>query len=365
MSVRLPLIRLPAPSPRKNGEKAYVALSAPPAPSPRLRGEGGGSRVRGGGDLYAERKAHCFLKVRAMSSMTATMRILEPYPGLFAYYDGRIEGKRLYSEAPNWLDDGAYSLGIAAYALVDGRQAIVYDSHTTIEHARAMRTHLETLGVTDIRLVLSHWHADHVAGNAVFADCEIIALRLTADRLRERKEELETDTPPIKPLVMPSFIFEKQIELSLGRRRIELHHFDIHSADGCVLWLPEEQILLAGDTVEDTVTYISEPEHTETHIRELARMATWPIRRILPDHGDSDRISGGGYDRSLIDANRRYLQRLLDPEERARAGEMSLKQFVADDLASGAILYFEPYEPVHRENLAAIDKVAGGMGLSA
>ncbi len=293
-----------------------------------------------------------------MSSMTATMRILEPYPGLYAYYDGRIEGKRLYSEQSNWLDDGAYSLGIAAYALVDGRQAVVYDTHMSIEHARAMRAHLESLGVTDIRVVLSHWHTDHVAGNEVFADSEIIALALTAEMLRDNKEKLEADTPPIKPLVMPSFTFEKRLDLSLGARRIELHHFDIHSADGCVLWLPDEQILLAGDTVEDTVTYISEPEHTAIHIRELARMATWPIRRILPNPGDPERIAAGGYEKSLIDANRGYLERLLDPEERVRAADLSLEQFVADDLASGAILYFEPYEPVHRENLAAINKAA-------
>jgi len=267
--------------------------------------------------------------------MTETMRILEPYPGLFAYYDGRIEGKRLFSEESNWLDDGAYSLGIAAYALVGGRQAIVYDTHMSIEHARAMRAHLESLGVTDIRVVLSHWHTDHVAGNEVFADCEIIALALTAETLRDNKEKLEADTPPIKPLVMPNFTFEKRMELSLGSRRIELHHFDIHSADGCVLWLPDEQVLLAGDTLEDTVTYVSEAEHIATHIGELARMASWPIRRILPNHGDPDRILAGGYEKNLIDANRTYLQRLLDPEERAQAADISLKQFGAASLQRG------------------------------
>jgi glyoxylase-like metal-dependent hydrolase (beta-lactamase superfamily II) len=36
-------------------------------------------------------------------------------------------------------------------------------------------------------VVLSHWHDDHVAGNEVFADCEIIALRLTAEALSEHR----------------------------------------------------------------------------------------------------------------------------------------------------------------------------------
>jgi glyoxylase-like metal-dependent hydrolase (beta-lactamase superfamily II) len=289
--------------------------------------------------------------------MTSTMRIFQPYPGLYAYYDGRIPGKRLYSDQPNWLDDGAYSLGIASYTLVEGKDAIVYDTHTSLEHAQAIRAHLTGLGVTTIRVVLSHWHDDHVAGNAVFADCEMIALKLTADTLRENKEKLESDKPPIKPLVMPNRLFEKRLDLALGTRRIELHHFDIHSADGCVLWLPDEQILLAGDTLEDTATYISEPEHTATHIAELARMATWPIRRILPNHGDPERIANGGYDKSLIEANRTYLQRLCDPRQLSEASVTSLKEFVKDDVTSGAILYFEPYEAVHRENIAAMGRI--------
>ncbi len=293
-----------------------------------------------------------------MASMTSTIRILEPYPGLFAYYDGRILGERLHSQEPNWLDDGAYSLGIASYAFVAGKSAIVYDTHMSLEHAKAIRQHLEALGVAEIRVVLSHWHTDHVAGNAVFADCEMIALKLTADALIENREKLENDSPPIKPVVTPNRLFEKRLDLTLGERRLELHHFDIHSADGCVIWLPDAQILLAGDTLEDTVTYIGEPDNIATHIVELARMATWPIRRILPNHGDPDRIAAGGYDASLIGANKSYLARLHDPEGLREASSTSLKDFVADDVASGAIVYFGPYEAVHEGNVAAVKGAA-------
>lgn len=289
--------------------------------------------------------------VALMSQLTATLRILEPCPGLFAYYDGRIVGKRLFSTEPNWLDDGAYSLGIASYALVDGQSAIVYDTHMSLEHAQAIRRHLEGLGVKEMRVVLSHWHDDHVAGNAVFADCEIIALKLTAETLEKNREKLENETPPIKPLVMPNRLFAHRLDLTFGNRSVELHHFNIHSADGCVLWLPDEQLLLAGDTLEDTVTYVSEPEHIATHIDELDRMASWPIRRILPNHGAEERIAAGGYEPSLIGANRCYLARLLDPAERQKAAATTLQDFAAADIESGAVIYFEPYEAVHRENV--------------
>jgi cyclase len=291
-----------------------------------------------------------------VTSLTETMRILEPYPGIYAYYDGRIEGKRLHAEGPNWVDDGAYSLGIASYAIMAGDHGLVYDTHMTSDHARAIRDHLAGLGVTRFDVALSHWHADHIAGNEVFADCQIIALEKTARAMARNRDELETDDPPIRPVVMPTHTFENRLDLTIGGRRVELHHFDIHSHDGCVLWLPDEGILFAGDTLEDTVTYISEPEHIETHIAELDRMATWPIERILPNHGDPGHIAAGGYDRSLITANSDYLERLIDPEEASRARTQSLLEFVERDIASGAILYFAPYETVHRENVAAVSR---------
>ncbi|MCK3780618.1 MBL fold metallo-hydrolase [Ensifer sesbaniae] len=285
-----------------------------------------------------------------MTDLTSTLTILEPYPGLYAYYDGRIAGVRLHSEAPNWLDDGAYELGIASYAIVDGREALVYDTHISLAHAQAIRDHLESLGVTSIRVVLSHWHKDHVAGNAVFADCEIIALKLTAEKLEENRERIETATPPINPLVMPNRLFTETLTLTVGERRVELHHFAIHSADGNVIWLPEEKLLLAGDTLEDTTTFISEADQTATHISELGRLRQWPIARILPAHGDRERIAAGGYGPELIDANRGYIERLTHAIGTG-AAIGTLAEFAAEEIASGALVHFAPYEAVHRSNV--------------
>jgi len=289
-----------------------------------------------------------------MSEMTATLSILEPYPGIFAYYDGRVRGKRLHAEGPNWLDDGAYSLGVASYAIVDGAEAVVYDTHISLAHARAIRAHLERLGVHTIRVVLSHWHKDHVAGNAVFADREIIALALTAQKLEENRGRIEAANPPISPLVMPTRLFEEALELFVGRRRIELHHFAIHSSDGNVIWLPDEKVLLAGDSLEDTVTYIAEPGQISTHIAELRRMREWPIEKILPSHGDKARIAEGGYAPALIDANRNYLERLSAAIAQGETVIPQLTEFTAADIASGALVYFEPYETVHHSNIAAV-----------
>ena len=73
------------------------------------------------------------------------LRVLRPYPHIYAFYDGRVAGHR-FAEGPNWVDDGAISLGIASYAIVDGDEALIYDTHVSVEHHRPRSQTLETKG---------------------------------------------------------------------------------------------------------------------------------------------------------------------------------------------------------------------------
>ena len=287
-------------------------------------------------------------------ALGSTMRVLEPAPGVLGFYDGRLPGIRAYSDAPNWLDDGAYELGICTYAILDGAEALVYDTHVSLEHARLIRQRLEAAGVRRIRVVLSHWHDDHVAGNAVFADCEIIANRLTAELLAANRAAIETADPPIRPLVMPNRLFEDSLRLSVGKTEVELRQMDIHSQDGTVMLLPERGLLFAGDTLEDPITYVAEPGRLEAHLRDLDRLAALPFTRILPDHGDPEIIAAGGYDAGLIAATRRYVQRLTLCSTQPDLAAMPLAEFLGADAQAGSIRMFAPYEAVHRRNVAAV-----------
>lgn len=291
--------------------------------------------------------------------LSETMRILEPAPGVLAFYDGRIPGRRLWSEAPNWLDDGAYELGIATYAVVAGEDALVYDTHVSLDHARRIRAAVEARGARHIRVVLSHWHDDHVAGNAVFADCEIIANRRTAELLAENRATMETAEPPISPLVMPNRLFDNRLDLTIGGRRVELHRMDIHSEDGTVLLLPETGLLLAGDTLEDPITYVAEPTRLAAHLADLERLAALPFTRILPDHGAEAIIAQGGYRRSFIAATQRYVAKLLAARTDEALAARPLAAWIAEDATAGHIQPFAPYEAVHARNLAAVRAAAG------
>ncbi|WP_291148774.1 MBL fold metallo-hydrolase [Hyphomicrobium sp.] len=291
--------------------------------------------------------------------MTGHMRVLRPHPAIFAFYDGRVPGYR-FAEEPNWVDEGALALGIASYAIVSGTHALVYDTHVSLPHAAEIRETLAQEGVTTFTVVLSHWHLDHVAGTGAFADCEIISTERTAAHLERHRAAIEAGThegpPAISPLVLPTRVFSGTLALDIGAIRLELIEADIHSDDAAVVWWESERILLAGDTMEDTVTYVTEPDGLERHLVDLARLDALAPARILPNHGDPDIIARGGYSRGLNRAMQQYVRTLLRARSDAALRASPLKSLIQGPLNTGWITYYAPYEEVHKENL---EKVCG------
>jgi cyclase len=281
------------------------------------------------------------------------LRVLQPHPGLFAYYDGRIPGYR-FDPVPNWVDDGALEVGIASFALVQGGQALVYDTGTTPAHGAAVKAHLDTIDVGDIRIVYSHWHKDHVAGTAAFGAAPVIANTRTAAHLAARKPGIEAgaEWPPIMPLVLPTQTFDGHLALTLGALRVDLITLDIHSDDATVIWLPEARILLAGDTLEDPLTYVAEPDGFAAHLADLGRLADLNPAHILPCHGDPDIIAAGGYGPGLIAATQTYTRFLLSLKDHPDRAGTPLRDIIGADLAAGHIRWFDAYDEVHRSNLS-------------
>jgi cyclase len=293
------------------------------------------------------------------SAVLHTLRTFRPdgTTGIWAYYDGRTCPWR----SSNWYDE-TLALGVATYSIVSGSFAVLFDGGLTPAHAAHMLAHVRSLGATSIRTVYSHFHSDHIAGASALKEGEIIAHRGTYERLKKDGEKLRNlveDEGPSIEVVLPTQQYEKTLSLQVGSIRVELHNFHIHTTDSTLLFLPDSGLVLAGDMLEDTVTYISEPEDLRIHVRELERMAQLPITKILPAHGNPDRIKAGGFDKSLIDATIRYLKAMDDPVKEPIAWTSNLEQVVKDDLAAGRIVYCEAYEGVHQENIETMKRIRG------
>jgi cyclase len=173
--------------------------------------------------------------------------------------------------------------------------------------------------------------------------------------LESKKDELAKGIPPVE-VVLPTQTYEKTMTLQVGKRRVVLHNINIHTSDGTVLFLPDEGILFAGDTLEDTATYIGDVAGLSTHIPELKRMAQLPISKILPAHGSPDRMAAGGYGPSFIDATVRYIQAMDEPVVEPAAWKKGLKEVVSADLEAGNFVYYEEYQDVHAENIEEISE---------
>jgi len=273
-----------------------------------------------------------------------------------AFYAGR-DWTRLIDE-PNWKDDGAMKLGIATYAVYKENKAVIYDTFADIRQAMWVRNYLEKMGIDQFTVVLSHWHLDHIAGNEVYKDYNIISNAMTRELLFKNKKNIEmgcSEGPPeIKPLILPNITFDIKTSLYLDDLQLKLRKINIHSKDGTIIFIPSDKILIAGDTLEDSITYIDEVENLVEHVKNLQQLKQLSPTTILPNHGDPKVIEGGGYDQTLIYATINYITRIVSRAHDKDFLTSSMKSYLREEFEQGWVHYYEPYEVVHKENLIKV-----------
>jgi cyclase len=295
--------------------------------------------------------------MRAETAATPPIKVQELNDYLIYFFDGRRPTER-YAKDWNWFDDAAMKLGVGTYAIHSGDEAIVYDTFTSVPQAKFVRDYLEKMGIKKFTVVHSHWHLDHIAGDAVYNDSDVIATTLTRNALVKQKADIESGKlwgpPPITPVRIPNVTFDDHKELTVGDIKLELRNINIHSIDGCVIYLPKDKLLLAGDTVEDSLTYMVEVENLAEHVKNLKEMRQWDIAKIFPNHGDPDVIMRGGYDKTFIDATASYVTKMLTKSHDADYLKGTMEDYIGDSAAKGWIHLYEPYRDVHTQNLKLV-----------
>jgi len=277
---------------------------------------------------------------------------------LTAFYDGRNTER--ISPDPNWVDDAANKLGVATYAIHQGHDAIVFDTFPTIDQARWQRSTLEAMGITHFKVVTSHWHNDHIAGNEVYQDSEILMTARGLKFMTDLKADLEAGTtlfgpPGINPVILPTQTYVGSTVLHVGSIRLELHQINIHSPDETVIVLPADRILLSGDTTEDTETFMVEYGDLKIHSANLKQMHEWcSFDRILPNHGNPKVIQAGGYDKTFITATSDYIDNMVNGAKKKGFLDEPLEDFAGKALRRCEVSLFEPYRDVHEANKAGV-----------
>jgi cyclase len=300
------------------------------------------------------------LAISHASAGEINMRVFHINDHLISFYDGRPTQAPRPPDTYNWADYGALDVGVSTYVIRRGDQALVYDTFPTAQEARWVRDYLTKAGVKHFTLVNSHWHLDHVGGNAAYADVDRIATDKTIHLLIANKAAIEAGTewgpPAIKPLVVPNIRIARDTNYYVGDIKVELRPVNIHSEDGLVIYLPHDRILLAGDTLEDTVTFIAEPENVVAQYKNMQKLKQWDIDRIFPNHGNPDVISHGGYQKTLIDATLNYLRKVITRSHDPDYLQGSLEDYVGDSVNKGWVSIWWAYHEPHKANLSKVSE---------
>lgn len=290
----------------------------------------------------------------------APVRVIRINDHLTAFYQGRPAQASVKPGPKRWPDLGAVFVGVATYAIHQGDRALIYDSFTDTTSARWVREYLAKAGVRHFTLVNSHWHLDHIGGNAVYADSPRIATEATRAKLIAKRAAIEAGTeegpPAITPLAVPDIGITSDTTVMIGTIRVLLRPAQIHSGDGLVIELPDDKVLLAGDTLEDTVTFVAEPASIPEQYRNLGAMRQWGFTRILPNHGNPDVIARGGYTLGLIDTTRAYIRQLVEHARDADFQTQPLERYVRDAVQRGDVSVWWAYHEAHANNRAVVAK---------
>ncbi len=129
-----------------------------------------------------------------------------------------------------------------------------------------------------VRLVVNtHFHGDHVGGNGMF-ECPVLAHQLCHKKIAQRHSARARR-------ILPTEVFEERRNLEMGGARLEVIHLGGHTPGSSVVWLPEAQVLLAGDLIfAGRYPYLRDA-HVPDLIAALKRLRELGAQTIVPGHG--------------------------------------------------------------------------------
>ncbi|MBI5033241.1 MAG: MBL fold metallo-hydrolase [Chloroflexi bacterium] len=145
---------------------------------------------------------------------------------------------------------------VTAGAIITNEGTIVIDTLPFPRETREMIDFLRSESRRGIRYVVNtHHHADHVYGNYLFEEADIVSSEKCREIMRKTGEknlaEAKAQTPELAQVTLrlPNIVFPDKIMLHLGERIVRLMPLNGHTPDGIGVYIEGDKILFAGDAV--------------------------------------------------------------------------------------------------------------------
>jgi cyclase len=240
-------------------------------------------------------------------------------------------GHNVYSA----IDDAKGEAGANAGFVIGDDGVLVIDTFENEAAAKLLLSEIRKLTKLPIKFVVNtHYHLDHVAGNAVFKEAGAVILAQRNVSAWIHIENLKFFGKNIKPeqkkmveeLGSPEVLYDSGIELLLGSRRLLVRVYPGHTGGDSVVMIPDAKVAFCGDLFwRKTLPNLIDAS-TETWIRTLKELqASSVAATYVPGHGDPG-------DSQDVEAFRNYLADLREiAEKQIKAGK------TGDDLVNAGL----------------------------
>jgi glyoxylase-like metal-dependent hydrolase (beta-lactamase superfamily II) len=178
---------------------------------------------------------------------------------------------------------------VTASAIVTAEGVVVIDTLPFPSETRQVIDYIERRAPIKY-VIYTHYHADHTYGGYLFRNAQFVAHELCRELLITRGEAglklARMQNPGLADvqLRLPDIVFSGEIALRLGGKTFVLTHSPGHTPDGITIYIREDKILFAADTVMP-VPYIVDGD-APTMLKSLQVLKGMALENVVQGHGE-------------------------------------------------------------------------------
>jgi glyoxylase-like metal-dependent hydrolase (beta-lactamase superfamily II) len=202
--------------------------------------------------------------------------------------------------------------------IVTGDGVVVFDALGTPSlAAKLIKKIRETTDQPIKRVVVSHYHADHIYGLQVFEEIgakiyaplgaqKYIQSDTAKERLEERQFSLDPWVNDNTHLVLPDITVSRSNRFKLGDITFTINYLGKAHSDGDLTMLVEpDRVLFSGDIIfEGRIPFVGNAD-SKFWLETLTKLETGGLTALVPGHGGASKNPA-----STISQTRRYLAHL-------------------------------------------------------
>jgi cyclase len=194
------------------------------------------------------------------------------------------------------IDKPKSAAGSNAGFVIGDDGVVVIDTFQDEAAARQLLAEIQKLTKLPVKFVVNtHYHLDHVTGNGVFAQAGAVIVGHRNVRTWIHTENLKFYGKDIKPdqkkmieeYVAPQVVYDSEIELYLGARRIVVRYYPGHTGGDSVVTIPDAQVVFCGDLFwNKTLPNLIDGTTDKWAATDAKLAAEAPKATFIPGHGD-------------------------------------------------------------------------------